>query len=56
MYVNYLGLGVPFDNKKNWAMLDVDDNKFDVSFYNRFGKQNRKSRKATEWFNNGDNY
>jgi phosphodiesterase/alkaline phosphatase D-like protein len=56
MYVNYLGLGLPFDNKKNWAMLEIDNNKFEVSFYNRFGKQNRKSRKATRWFDNSDNF
>jgi predicted phosphodiesterase len=50
MYVNYLGLGLPFDNKKNWAMIEIEKDKFDVSFFNRFGKQNRKSRTATAWF------
>lgn len=51
MYVNYLGLGLSFDNKKNWAMLEIEDNRFEVTFYNRFGKQTRKSRVANKWFN-----
>lgn len=50
MYVNYLGLGLPFDNKKNWAMLEVDEKKFEVRFFNRFGKQNRRSSLANIWF------
>lgn len=50
MYVNYLGLGVPFDNRKNWAMLEINENQFEVSFFNRFGKQKIKSRTATSWF------
>jgi hypothetical protein len=56
MYVNYLGLGLPFDNKKNWTMLEIDANNFQVSFYNRFGIQKRKSRNTTEWFGNSDNF
>lgn len=49
MQVNYLGLGIPQDDQHNWAMLELEESKLEVTFHNKHGKQKKLSRKANKW-------
>ncbi len=49
MQINYWGLGIPCDDQHNWAMLEIEENNFKVSFYNKNGIQKRKSQKASKF-------
>ncbi|HCR75744.1 MAG TPA: hypothetical protein DIW37_04935 [Chryseobacterium sp.] len=51
MQVNYLGLGIPHDDKHNWCMLELKEDNIQVSFYNKHGHQKKKSEKATMFLN-----
>jgi len=46
MAVNYFGLPVGLDDCHNWALLELSSNAVEVKFYNKYGIQKRKTRKA----------
>jgi len=52
MQVNYYGLGIPQDDKHNWAMLELKESNVKVSFFNKRGFQKKKSKKANEFLRN----
>ena len=44
--VNFLGLPIGFDDCHNWALLELSKHKVEINFFNKYGLQRRKSRKA----------
>jgi alkaline phosphatase D len=49
MFVNYLGVGGPFDKRHNWAVLKIENNKIHVSFRNKSGEQKHLSNSANKF-------
>ena len=49
MHINLLGLDIELDNRHNWAILEIEENSVDISFYAKNKKQAKKSQKANEW-------
>lgn len=49
--VNYAGLGISYDHRHNWCMLELDNNNVKVSFYDKNGLQKFKSKEATTFLN-----
>lgn len=54
MQIDYFGIGGPFDARHNWAMLEIEEESINASFYNKRGLQTRRSKKATKWM--ADNF
>lgn len=48
MYVNSVGLGIPVDDRRNWALLELSDDAANVTFHTKHGIEYRKSRKSNE--------
>lgn len=49
MQINYLGLGLGFDNKHNWAMLSLEENTAAVTFYKGSKPQKKLTEEANKW-------
>lgn len=50
--INYLGLGICLDDKHNWGMLELNDNSVKISFYDKKGKEQKKSEEANKYLKN----
>lgn len=49
MQINLLGLPLSIDNSHNWAKLCLEEDKAEITFYNRDKVQQKKSQKANQW-------
>ncbi|MFY0631265.1 MAG: alkaline phosphatase family protein [Flavobacteriaceae bacterium] len=49
MQINLLGLDIELDNRHNWAILEIEENRSHITFYGKNKKQEKKSKKANEW-------
>ncbi len=51
LQVNNFGIGKPFDNKHNWALLDLRQKSMSIKFFNKCGFQKALSKSATKKLN-----
>ncbi len=49
MAVNYVGLGLSFDDRHNWATLSISKNEVKVDFFKRNTREDSRSNKANSY-------
>ncbi len=52
MYINYLGIPVGGWKRRNWAILELEENDACIRFYNRKGLDTSLSNSASNWLQN----